>query len=210
MSTTDLFFVAGLLVILVLIGIIVYLLRQRPERGGEVRVQPPGSQTKIHSPAPKLEPELGLVTCSQPLYAQRDYVISYQERNFYEMVRELLDRDYDVLTQIRMADIVKLTNDPKDKGRYINYILTRHIDFVICDMRPKAPKALIGIELDDPTHRYRDRSESDEFKNSVFKQVGLPLLRFRVGTYSRAEVDFQIRKTLEEIEARKTAVNAVT
>lgn len=93
-----------------------------------------------------------------------------------------------------MADIVDLANEPKDRGRYINWILTRHIDFVLCDKPKQRP--LLGIELNDSSHTRYDRAESDKFKQSVFAQVGLPLRSFDVRSYQESDVVNRIREVL--------------
>jgi hypothetical protein len=93
-----------------------------------------------------------------------------------------------------MADIADLVNEPKEKGRFLNLILTRHVDFVVCDMRHRT--AVLGIELDDSSHKKYDRTQSDEFKNTVFKQAEFPLLRFDVRTYKTADIETKIREAL--------------
>lgn len=121
-------------------------------------------------------------------------MFSYQERKFYDLLSRNFSEEVEIFAKVRMADLVDLANEPKDRGRYINWILTRHIDFVLCDKPQQRP--LLGIELNDSSHTRYDRRESDEFKKSVFRQVGLPLLPFDVKAYNENEVVNQIREVL--------------
>lgn len=198
MSMNDFLLICSAIIIIGLLGVIVYLSRRKvtdntAEGNNQIRAQP----TEIHAPGPRLQPELGVATSEPPQYQRREYFFSYQERKFYDVLRQVLqglDENLQIFAKVRMADIVNLVNEPKDKGRYINYILTRHIDFLVCDMRYQKP--LFGIELNDSSHMLYDRQESDKFKQSVFDQVNLPLLPFDVKTYTWAEVENRIREAL--------------
>lgn len=59
----------------------------------------------------------------------------------------------------------------------MNRIDRKHVDFLLCDRDTLRP--LAGIELDDASHRQARRQERDRFVESVFRAVGLPLLRAR-------------------------------
>ena len=117
------------------------------------------------------------------------------------------------MPQIRQ--LAKLTSANSESACVgFNWILTRHIDFVLCDKPQQRP--LLGIELNDSSHtKYDLGRESDEFKKSVFKQVGLPLLPFDVKAYNENEVINQIREVLvsrsvpENTERSKPARSAM-
>ena len=206
MNASSFLLAISLIIIVILLGVMIYLSRRRTDNGisnasdksqtvestsaSGQSTEPPG----IHSPAPRIQPELGVATSEAPQYRRRGYMFSYQERKFYDLLSRNFSEEVEIFAKVRMADLVDLANEPKDRGRYINWILTRHIDFVLCDKPQQRP--LLGIELNDSSHTRYDRRESDEFKKSVFRQVGLPLLPFDVKAYNENEVVNQIREVL--------------
>jgi hypothetical protein len=206
LSASDLLLILTLLIIVVLLGAVIHLSRRKAHddvydansRSPTAEMASDGElsagSSEIHPPAPSLQPELGVATSEAAQYRRRDYLFTYQERKFYDLLSRNFSEEVEIFAKVRMADIVDLANEPKDRGRYINWILTRHIDFVLCDKPKQRP--LLGIELNDSSHTRYDRRESDEFKKSVFRQVGLPLLPFDVKAYNENEVVNQIRKVL--------------
>ncbi len=117
------------------------------------------------------------------------------ERKFYEAILNDIGDEFRVFAKVRLADIIWLTNEPKDKWRHLKRVLSSHIDFVICDVQQQIP--LVAIELDDSTHNRFDRQESDKFKDSLFAHVQMPLERFPVkDTYQPGEIGKRIRDAI--------------
>jgi hypothetical protein len=60
-------------------------------------------------------------------------------------------------------------------------------------------KPLLGIELDDSSHKRDDRQERDDFIDRVFQFAGLPLLRLPVQRdYNTREIAAQIVPILKD------------
>lgn len=209
METVNVLLLVNLIVVLVLIGVLLYLASRRknssaiaegngskPPTTTQGTTAPDALEVEIHTPAPPLEPTLDLSTPDKPQYRRKDHILSYQERRFYDVLKEGLNSELSIFAKVRMSDVVYLANEPKEKWRHLNLILTRHIDFVVCDMRHRT--ALLGIELDDSSHNKFDRTESDMFKNTVFQQSGFPFLRFKVETFSATEIETKIRDALND------------
>ena len=53
-------------------------------------------------------------------------------------------------------------------------ISQKHVDFVLVDVR--STEIVLVVELDDKTHRRRDRSERDEFLDRAFAAAGVDVL----------------------------------
>jgi hypothetical protein len=69
-----------------------------------------------------------------------------------------------------------------DKSLRMHYrgkIRSRHIDFVLCDKKNNY-KPVLGIQLNDSSHKFKKVKEVDDFKNKVFKDSDLPLISFWV------------------------------
>ena len=57
----------------------------------------------------------------------------------------------------------------------------RHVDFLIVD-KDQAFKPMLAIELDWNSHKQYRQSKSDKFKNEVFEDSPLKLIRFNNST----------------------------
>jgi len=76
---------------------------------------------------------------------------------------------------------------------YTNKIDRKHIDFLLCD--PQTVRPLVGIELDDKSHRRKDRQERDRFVEGVFRAAKLPLVRISVQrAYNVGELGVLLRQ----------------
>ena len=83
-----------------------------------------------------------------------------------------------VMAKVRLEDIAKVRRGLPNKTAWSlrGRVKSRHIDFVICTQRGGV---LCAIELDGKSHK--PGNLADDFKNRLFKQVGIPLHRIRVG-----------------------------
>jgi len=79
----------------------------------------------------------------------------------------------------------------------------KHIDFVLCDRKYSEP--LLAIELDDSSHKLYDHQESDEVKDHVCAEAGLPLLRVKVQQADPiAQIQAAIRAKIDEAKRDET------
>jgi hypothetical protein len=128
-------------------------------------------------------------------YRLRDDFLSPAELSFYKVLSSVLGERFVVQSKVRLADIFFVAH-PKEKMVHFNRISQRHLDFLICDARTMEP--LLGIELDDASHRRSARRERDEFVEKVFQSAKLPLLRYPVQTtYSTKEIIERMRPVLK-------------
>ncbi|MGH6846778.1 MAG: DUF2726 domain-containing protein [Methylocella sp.] len=86
---------------------------------------------------------------------------------------------YRVFAQVRFAE---LAEDEKGVGedrrrRALNRVLGKSVDLVVCAAASLEPVA--AIEVDDRSHLLANRKERDPFVDSVFVEIGLPLVRMR-------------------------------
>ncbi|MGI5917257.1 MAG: DUF2726 domain-containing protein [Anaerolineae bacterium] len=98
----------------------------------------------------------------------------------------------------------------KDRRRalaYNNRIDRKHVDFLLCDPQTMAP--LLGIELDDSSHRRPDRRARDELVDRIFESAGLPLLRVpaRFDGYNAATLREKIDEILTDVPASSASVD---
>lgn len=146
------------------------------------------------TPSPISEPELDLGTEEAPKYKQSDSVFTYQERRFFRALRDATGKKYEIFPKVRLGDFVYLSNLPKNQKYHRNQIQCKHIDYLLCEKFRFKP--ILAIELDDSSHNRLSRIESDEFKSTLFEEIGLPLLRFKI------QSDYNSAEIVEKIEWR--------
>lgn len=125
-------------------------------------------------------------------YRAKKYFLTQNEKYFFYELKKHLSILHYISCQVRLADILEVK--PSRKGsefyRHFYKISSKSIDFVVCDERMNI---IACIELDDPTHKRRDRIARDKFVNSIFEDAEVELIR----------VPFQ--KNVREIDVKKIA-----
>lgn len=113
-------------------------------------------------------------------YTLRERLVTKAELRFYRALQKAVMDDFDVFPMVRIADVLTVPAEIPQRRKWLNKILAKHVDFVLCDPGSLAPR--MAIELDDASHDQPDRQERDQFVDHAFESAGLPLLRIRVGT----------------------------
>lgn len=107
-------------------------------------------------------------------YRLRDDFLSPAELSFFKVLSSLVGAHSTIQSKVRLADLFFVARPNENKG-FFNRIAQRHLDFLVCDTATMKP--LLGIELDDSSHKRTTRQERDEFVNQVFSTADLPLVR---------------------------------
>lgn len=121
----------------------------------------------------------GAVEPEEEIYSfyRRKYLFTKNEFYFYKQLQKISEeKNLIPLAKVRLADFVEVNN----KSEYMKYfakIRCKHIDFLLLDK--ETLKIVVAIELDDNSHS----NEKDEFKNKLFEQINIPLIRCKgIGT----------------------------
>jgi hypothetical protein len=124
---------------------------------------------------------------AEPLpYRLRDDFLSASEISFYHVLSSVITAQMVVCPKVRLADIFFVAR-PNDNLPYFSRIAQRHVDFLVCESQSMRP--LLGIELDDASHKLAARKTRDEFVNAVFDAAGLPLIHLPVQmSYNTREI----------------------
>lgn len=126
-------------------------------------------------------------------YAKRDDFLSQAELNFYRILTHIIKGRAIVFTKVALSDIFYVKS--KDRSEYqtfLNKIDRKHVDFLLCDVISLQP--LCGIELDDKSHKRKDRQERDRFVDAVFEISDLPIVHVPV---NRSYVTSKLEKLFE-------------
>jgi hypothetical protein len=130
-------------------------------------------------------------------YRKSDHLLTPAERSFWGVLRRAMDGRYHVTWKVRVADVLWLPDDTRDRQGHLNRILAKHLDFVLCDPSSTAP--LLAIELDDSSHERPERRRRDDFIDAALRDAGLPLLRVPVRrSYAVEEIAELIRERIEQ------------
>jgi len=129
-------------------------------------------------------------------YGKFNCLFTKAELKFYYVLRGICyDLDLELFAKVRLADLVKVVNK-KYYMKYFGKIKSKHIDYVICDRKTLEP--LICIELDDNSHRRKDRVERDQFVDTILNHVGYEVIRIKVAySYNKASIKKQIMDAMK-------------
>lgn len=114
-------------------------------------------------------------------YAVRERIVTKAELRFYRALQKAVLDDFLIFPMVRIADVLAVPAETSQRRKWLNKIVAKHVDFVLCDPGSLSPK--VAIELDDVSHQRPDRQARDEFVDHAFESAGLPLLRIRVGAH---------------------------
>ena|SRR3989339_984769 len=128
-------------------------------------------------------------------YQRKEFFMSRPEHLFFDVLVSIVGDRYYVFSQVHLSTIL----DNKVKGQNwrgaFRHIDEKSVDFVICDKAYIKP--LLAIELDDSSHERAGRQDRDAEVERIFKEVGLPLLRFpNQSQYNKGEIRNQIFQAL--------------
>jgi hypothetical protein len=128
-------------------------------------------------------------------YTPRKSLLTKSEGRFYKTLQKAVLDDWEIFVMVRIADLIRVEKQTRNYRGWLNKILAKHIDFVLCD--PGTLEPIICIELDDPSHNRPERIERDEFVNHAFESADLPLLRIATQPqYNSRELRNLIEDTL--------------
>jgi hypothetical protein len=106
-------------------------------------------------------------------YKVNDRFLTLAEHSFYLVAQKVLGDQYCICPQVPLSAIFYVS-DPNANHTPFNRIARKRVDFIVCDA--VTMKINFGIELDDSSHRRKERVERDEFVNQVFERANLPLV----------------------------------
>lgn len=126
-------------------------------------------------------------------YFKRASLVTKSELRFYKSLQKAVLDDWEIFAMVRIADLIRVEKGDANGRKWLNKILSKHIDFVLCD--PGSLEPVLAIELDDASHQRPDRIERDIFVNDAFDAADFPLLRIPVETSYNAR---EVRDLIEE------------
>lgn len=115
------------------------------------------------------------------------YLLTKNEWAFYKKLKETADKyNLHILTKVRLADLVEVDKYMQEQAfkKYFSKIMSKHVDFVLCNPENLAVKFI--VELEDSSHtNYANRAERDDFVDKVLNKCGYKIIH----TYGNANLD---------------------
>ena len=139
-------------------------------------------------------------------YRLRDDFLSPAEMTFYRALCSATGNRFVVCPKVNLGDLFFVAR-PNENQSYRNRIDRKHLDFLLCD--PMTIRPVLGIELDDSSHKRASRQERDQLVDDVFKAAGLPLGHVRVhASYDVADLSRWLSQYLGTGPAATAATTA--
>ncbi|MBO5952638.1 MAG: DUF2726 domain-containing protein [Oscillospiraceae bacterium] len=132
------------------------------------------------------QPDQEINTIWKDKYQPRN-LLTINERDQYRKLKAWAsNHDAIVFTKVRVLDIIEPRNNTNNYKTLFYKIQAKHVDFVICDQNINV-KCI--IELDDNSHKNKDRKERDKFLDEALTGAGYKILHTK---YITAEFLSQI------------------
>jgi uncharacterized protein DUF2726/topoisomerase-like DNA binding C4 zinc finger protein len=123
-------------------------------------------------------------TTQAPVYRLRQDFLSTTELSFFRALEIGTRGRFLVVPKVNLGDVFF---SPTGRRGDWNKINTKHVDFLLCD--PQTVRPILGIELDDSSHRSEKAKSRDATKDAAFVSSGLNLLRVQAQrAYSSTEL----------------------
>ncbi len=110
-------------------------------------------------------------------YKKQEKLFSDAERSFLGTLEQAVGDRYRIFGKVRLSDVlgVRSMGNRKKWWRAFNKISSKHLDYVLCAKNDLSIVA--GIELNDNSHKKRQRKKRDHFLVRACQAAGLPLLQ---------------------------------
>ena len=124
----------------------------------------------------------------KPVFEVKEEVYTKSENSFYKNLKEVLhnlfkDR-YEVYPKTRLTDVLN--------AKYSKWwFMQSHVDFLVVDTYNNF-KPVMAVEVDWLSHNTRRQKRSDEFKDKVFEEAWLPLVRIKNSQSDNIKVAYAI------------------
>ena len=112
-------------------------------------------------------------------YTLMNSLLTPTEQKFYTQLKQALKQyNVEIHYKVRLADIFRVKYINEYYSVNLQRIAAKHIDFVITEI--DIAKPILAIELDDYTHDFTTSQKNDTFKNELYADAGIKLLRIKV------------------------------
>lgn len=113
-------------------------------------------------------------------YSRREHLLPGRELAIYHLLLEVLPGEsYVVLPRVRLADVVIVSPEARNRIEHINRIKERSLDLLVCAAQDLKPIAAINFETEIEGKK---KQLADRFTHKALEAAGLPSLDLRPGS----------------------------
>ena len=133
-------------------------------------------------------------------YKRKSSILTQTENEFYTQLCSALNQaglNVIVWPQVNVSSIIEsIGKDSQQRMKAFNRICRKSVDYVIVNQKTR--ETILCIELDDYTHNRNSRKERDNFINSIFSSVGIPLFRIKADSnYDFSEIVSAVKQSIK-------------
>ncbi len=123
-------------------------------------------------------------TSTRASYVRRDFLLSMEERQFFQSLRQAVGDEYVIFGKIRIADLIAPRSGAhKDVlWQALEELGEAHFPFVLCKASDLSIACAIQLVRRSPPGR-KDRKPQDYPLKTICATAGLPLLRLEAGPF---------------------------
>lgn len=114
-------------------------------------------------------------TSRLPYVPRRSLLTPGERRFFHQGLKPAVGERYWISFKVRLADVITVEDWESPHGRRI---AQKHLDFVLTT--PRTTCIVAAVELNDTSHRARERQQRDAFVSQALRTAGIPLVAFPV------------------------------
>jgi len=132
-----------------------------------------------------------VIRLRRPRYTKRSRILTKAETVMFKQLKPLESKGYILFAQVRIADVINVGGREGSGGwwKLFRKISSKHIDFVFVDRNSMEP--IVAVELDDKSHDKPERVRRDKLINKIFKESGLPLVRYTTSELFNKQCNFK-------------------
>ncbi|MBE6378523.1 MAG: DUF2726 domain-containing protein [Lentisphaerae bacterium] len=128
----------------------------------------------------------------------RKALLTPNEAAFYTEFQKIMPVGRQLCCKCRLEDLMRIPDNVPGKNAQRNRIKSRHVDFVL--FNPITGFTDYAIELDDSSHNTPHRRQDDLFKDELFRQIKMPLIRIKARReYNCMEIQREITAQLNKL-----------
>jgi Protein of unknown function (DUF2726) len=127
-------------------------------------------------------------------------LLTNSEAAFFRVLFEAIDElPVVVFSKVRLLDLMEIPRGTEGRAGFRARVQSKHVDFVLCDAATLRP--MLVIELDDPSHRRKDRMRRDAFVDEVMRTIGLAIWHVPVAAkYDVMEFKTAIASSIKQVK----------
>lgn len=111
------------------------------------------------------------------IYKAKSSMMSQREADFFKTLTEIFDQKSYIAPQVHLSALLNHEIKGQNWKNAFRHINGKSVDFVLLSKDTLRP--ICAIELDDYTHERADRITRDAEVERIFREVKIPLVRFR-------------------------------